>query len=577
MNPDAPKGGEIALPFVGTLDSLNPYNGQGRAHLFSIMHYESLLGEAPSNVSVPADVYGESYCLLCERLEYPADKDWVTFFIRPEARFSDGSPVTAQDIEFSFNLITTQGLPSYAQAVSARIDRIEVIDDLTIRFYFAKGIPRRSLIETVGGVPAWSKDWFEETGTQLSDTWTTPPLGSGPYRLVEHDLTRRMRLELRDDYWGADLPFNQGRNNFQTIRLEIFGDDNAAFEAFKSGEYTFRTEGDSRKWATGYTFPKVKEGSVVTDELPNGAPPAVNGIMFNLGREVLQDVRVRDALALAFNFEWTNESLLNSLFQQRASFSQDTPIMAMGAPTGAELAFLQSLDAPVPGAILTEAARVPHSSNGTRLLDRRNIRAASRLLDDAGWTVGDDGIRRNADGDLLELSFLRSSSSTPTGAAVMENFASNVETLGVKLNLDVVDTAQFTARERDRDYDLISETYSPFLGTGTGLAQQLGSETAAFSLFNPAGFSSPLTDEIIERSLLATSREEEVVMLMALDRVLRHEAFMIPLWYNPSHWVAYYDMYEHPDPIPPYALGHLDFWWYNADKAADLRAAGALR
>lgn len=577
VNPDAPKGGEIAQGFVGSLDSLNPYNGKGRAHLFSIMHYESLLGEGPSNVSVPADVYAEQYCLLCERLEYPDSKEWVTFFMRPEARFSNGTPVTAHDVAFSFDLITEQGLPSYARAVSARVTQVEVIDDHTVKYYFADDISRRSLIEIVGGVPVWSKDWFEETGIQLEDTWTIPPIGSGPYLLVEHDLTRRMRLELRDDYWGKDLPFNVGRNNFQTIRLEIFGDDSAAFEGFKAGEYTFRPEGDSRRWATGYDFPKVNNGQVVKKELPNGSPPTPSGIIFNLGREVLQDRRVREAVALAYNFEWTNESLQYGLFQQRVSFSQDTPIMAVGAPEGKELAFLNSLNADVPEQILTEAARMPHTSNPARLTDRRNLRKAMALLDEAGWPVGDDGMRRNAQGTPLSLSFLLSASSSQTGKAIMQNFASTVGDLGIDISLDEVDTAQYTSRERDRDYDLVFDSYSAFLGTGTGLSQRFGSEDAAVSLFNPAGLASPLVDEVIERSLNVDNREDEIITLKALDRVLRYEFFMIPLWYNPTYWVAYYDMYEHPQEIPPYALGQLDFWWYNADNAAKLRAAGALR
>ena len=577
VNPDAPKGGEISRSFVGTLDSLNPYNGKGRAHLFSIMHYESLLGEGPSGVSVPADVYAEQYCLLCERLEYPASKEWVTFYMRPEAKFSDGSPVTAHDVKFSFDLITSQGLPSYARAVSARVPQIDVIDDHTIKFHFAEDISRRSLVEIVGGVPVWSKKWFEETGIQLSDTWTEPPLGSGPYLLTEHDLTKRMRLELRDDYWGKDLPFNKGRNNFQTIKLEIFSDDEAAFTGFSAGEYTFRNEGDSRKWATRYTFPKVENGAVVRKELPDGTPPSPSGIVFNLGKEVLQDIRVREAISLAYNFEWTNASLQFGLFLPRASFTEGTELMAYDTPEGAELAFLESLGDIVPPELLAEPVRVPHTSSEGRLFDRRNARKAGKLLDEAGWPVGDDGVRRNAAGEPLKLNYLFSASSSATGKAIMENFVANVENLGIEIKLDVVDTSQYTKRERDRDYDLVFDGYSTFLGTGTGLAQRFGSKDAEVSLFNPAGLASPLVDEIIERSLAVSTREEEVAALMALDRALRHEFFMIPLWYKPNHWVAYYDQYEHPEEIPPFALGQLDFWWYNADKAKALKASGALR
>jgi microcin C transport system substrate-binding protein len=220
---------------------------------------------------------------------------------------------------------------------------------------------------------------------------------------------------------------------------------------------------------------------------------------------------------------------------------------------------------------------MPHTSAAERLLDRRNARTAMALLDEAGWAVGTDGIRRNAGGEVLKLNFLFNSASSPTLSAVMENFVANVKTLGIDITLEKVDASQYTSRERDRDYDLVYDSYAAFLGTGTGLMQRYGSEAAAFSLFNPAGLASPLVDAIIERSLMASSREEEEASLKALDRALRYEFIMIPTWYNPSHWVAYYDQYDHPETIPPYALGQLDFWWYDQDKADALRAAGALR
>ena len=577
VNPDAPKGGEVSLSFVGTLDSLNPYNGKGRAHLFSIFHYESLLGEAPSQVALPADAYGELYCLVCERLEYPADRAWVTFYMRPEAKFSDGTPVTAHDVDFSFKMILEQGLPSYAKAVSARVPKFEVIDDHTIKFYFAEGIPRRSLVEVVGGVPIWSKKWFEDNNMKMSDTWTIPPIGSGAYIITDLDLSRRMVLERREDYWGKDLPINKGRNNFDRIRLEIFSDDAAAFEGFKAGEYTMRTEGDSRKWAVSYDFPKVRDGFIVKEELPDGQPPAASGIIFNLGRDLLKDKRVRQAIALAYNFEWTNESLQYGLFEQRVSFSQNSPVMAEGVPQGAELEFLKSLGDLVPAELLTSEPVMPHSSNPARVFDRRNARKAMKLLDEAGFTVGDDGMRNTPDGKPFKLSFLFSAASSATGKAVMENFVANVRKLGIDITLDSVDTAQYTKRERDRDYDLVFDSYSTFLGTGTGLSQRFGSEDAAYSLFNPAGLASPLVDKIIDRSLVAESRDDEYMMMRALDRALRHEFIMIPLWYKPSYWVSYYDQYRHPDTIPPFALGHLDFWWFDAAGHERLKEAGALR
>jgi microcin C transport system substrate-binding protein len=576
VNPDAPKGGEISRAFVGTLDSMNPYSGKGRAHLFSIFGYESLFGEAPSGESAPSDVYGESYCLLCETVEYPKDRSWVIFHMRPEAKFSDGVPVTAHDIAFSHNLLLDEGLKSYADAVRKRIPKVEVLDDHRIKFYFADGISRRSMIEQVGGVPAWPKHWFEKTGKGLKDSWLDTPPGSGAYVLDDVDLSKRITLKRNPDYWGKDLPFNVGRHNFDTIRLEIFGDDVASFEAFKAGEYTFRQETDSKKWATGYDFPKANNGDVVTDNLPNGSPPSNNGIIFNLGKPVLQDRRVREALTLAYNFEWTNESLQNSLFQQRSSFVQNAPLMAKDVPVGAELALLESLGDLVPAELITEPALLPHTSNPRSVSDRRNRAKAGALLKEAGWNVV-DGQLRNAAGETLKLNFLFNSASSATGTAVMENYVSNVKKLGIDITLEKVDSAQYTSRERDRDYDLVYDAYPAFLGTGTGLRQYFGSEAAEFSLFNPAALASPLVDKLIDASLDALTREEEYAALTALDRALRHERMMIPLWYNPSHWVAYYDQYEHPENIPPYGLGYLDFWWYNADKAAELRTSGALR
>lgn len=577
VNPDAPKGGELAIAFVGTLDSMNPYSRQGRAHPFSVFMYESLLGEAPGGGAAPADVYSEYYCLLCERLEYPEDKSWVIFYMRPEARFSDGTPVTAHDIAFSHNLLLDQGFKSYADAVRRSIPKVEVIDDHTIKFYFADGISRRSLIEQVGTVPAWSQKWYEETGAKLNESRLDISPGSGAYMVDSVDISRRIVLKRNPDYWGNDLPFSVGRNNFDRLRVELFGDSAASFEAFKAGEYTFRAEGDSRVWATQYDFPKVETGAVVKKELRDGTPPTPTGIVFNLASDQLKDRRIREAIALGYNFEWTNESLQNGLFKQRASFSQGTPVMATDAPQGAELEILQSLGDLVPEEMLTEPARMPHTSNADTLRDRRNLRKAMRLLDDAGWQVGDDGLRRNENGEVLKLNFLFNSASSPTLTGVMENFVSNVSNMGIDITLERVDSSQFTSRRRDRDYDLLYASYAAFLGTGTGLSQRFGSEDAAFSLFNPAGLASPLVDELIEISLRAETREEEVAAVMALDRALRYEFFIVPLWFNPNHWVAYYDMYEHPPVIPPYSLGYLDFWWMNEDKAAALKASGALR
>lgn len=579
VNPDAPKGGEIALYAPGTFDSMNPYSRKGRAGRYSWMVYESLLGGMPATgEGAPADVYGEMYGLLAESLEYDAAKTWVIFHMRPEARFADGTPVTAQDVVFSHNLFLDQGLKSYADAVRKRILTAEALDDYTVKFTFAPDISRRSLIDQVGSTPVFPKKWYDEhPDARLDEPRLEAAPGSGPYQLDSYEVNRRIVYKRNPDYWGRDLPINRGRHNFDTIRIEYFADDTAAFEAFKAGVYTFRQEGNSKKWATGYDFPAVQSGYVKLEELPDGTPPSPNGIVFNLGREVLKDVRVRQAIALAYNFEWTNESLQFGLFKQRNSFVQDTPLEAKGVPQGAELELLKSLGDVVPPEMLTEPAVMAHTSNPARLNDRRNLRKAMKLLDQAGWKVDDDGKRRNAKGQLLTLDFPISASGSATMSAVVDSFVSNLQLMGIDAKFEKIDAAQYTLRNRDRDYDLVFDGYGAFLEAGTGLYQQYGSEGAAFSLFNPAGLASPMVDALIDAALNTTTREGQDVALTALDRALRFERFMVPVWYLDKNWVAYWDMYEHPDTLPPYALGVLDFWWFNADKAADLKAAGAIR
>lgn len=577
VNPDAPRGGEISMWAPGTFDSMNPYSRRGRAGRYSWSLYESLLETSgPFGDSAPADVYGEYYGLLAHSVEYPPSKDWVIFHMRPEAQFSDGTPLTAHDVVFSHNLMMEQALPSYSQGVSFRVVGVEAIDDHTVRFEFRPGISRRSLIDQVGSQPVFSQAWYEETGARLDESRLETSPGSGPYMLAGYEINRRITYRRNPDYWGWHLPNNVGRHNFDVVRVEYFADDSAAFEAFKTGEYTFRAEGNSRQWAVGYDFPAVSRGHVIREEIPDGTPPTPTGFVFNLDRPQLQDRRVREALSLAYNFEWTNQQLQYGLMSQRQSFSQGTRLEATGVPEGAELALLESLGDLVPPELLTEPVVVAHTSSADRLQDRRALRRASALLEEAGWTVGADGVRRNEQGQVLRIEMPFASSSSSTLESVIETFMQNLQAMGVQARAQKIDPAQYTARSRDRDYDIVFDQYLAFLDTGTGLHQRFGSE-AADDVFNPAGLRSPLVDTVIDISLNAPSPEERDVALRVLDRVLRWERFMIPVWYNPDSWVAYWDMYRHPEELPPFSDGVLDFWWHDAEAAAALRAVGALR
>ena len=430
----------------------------------------------------------------------------------------------------------------------------------------------------MGATPVFSKDWFEaDEERRLDEPRLEVAVGSGPYRLDSYEVNRRIVYTRREDYWGADLPYNAGRHNYDEIRLEYFADQTASFEAFKAGEYTFRVESDPKQWATSYAFPRVEQGVVKLEEIEDGSPPNPTGFVFNLGRAPLQDRRVREAIALAFNFEWSNESLLYGLYEPRDSFVEGTHVEAQGVPEGAEREFLESLGDVVPEALLTSQPRMMHGSDPGRLADRGNLRTASRLLEEAGWIVGEDGVRRNEAGETLSVEMLLPSNIDSSVEGMHETFVRNLRQIGVDASFEKVDPSQYTNLRRERDYDILYSTrYSAFLSTGGGLSQMYGSEEAEFSLFNPAGLASPLVDAIIEASFDAETQEETDVALRALDRALRHEFFVIPTGYIPDHWVAYYDMYEHPEDMPPFDLGHVNFWWVNPDKAQALREAGHI-
>jgi microcin C transport system substrate-binding protein len=578
VNVDAPKGGEIALWAPGTFDSMNPYTRKGRAGRYSWVTGESLMGEMPfTGASVPADEYGEQYGLVAHTVEYPRTKDWAIFHIREEARFADGTPLRAEDVIFTHNLFLEQGLPSYAQAVKQRIPEAEVLDDLTVKFYFTPGISRRSLVSQVGATPIFSQRWFDETGARLDESRLEPAMGSGAYTLAEYDINRRIVWERNPDYWAKDLPINRGRFNYDRVRVEYFADDNAAFEAFKAGEYTFRPESNSRTWATGYDFRAVESGAVKRETIPNLTPPTPTGFVFNLLKEKFQDRRVREAMQLAFNFEWTNASLQYGLFAQITGFSQNSEIEAKGVPEGAERALLEGLGDIVPPELLTEEVITPHTSDVDSVVDRRNKRRALRLMAQAGWEVADDGRLRNAAGEPFTVDFILSSSSSATAQSIAETYISNLQDFGFEAVINRIDPAQFTLRRREKQYDMISASYISFLGTGTGLMQRFGSETAEVSVFNPASLASPLVDAVIDISLDADNRADEVTALTALDRALRYERMMVLTSYVAESWYAYYDMFEHPEDLPIFADGPLDFWWFNQEKFEALRASGALR
>lgn len=566
VNPDAPKGGEISIWTMGTFDSFNPYTRKGRAGALASAPFESLL-EGTS------DEVGTSYGLLAETLEYPEDQSWVIFNMRPEARFSDGTPVTADDVAFTYELFLNEGLASYRAILGQIVTGVEILGPHRVKYSFADDASRRDAIPIVGGLPVKSKAWFEKTGAKLDESRMEPAIGSGPYVLDSYDINKRITYKRNPDYWGNDLPFNKGRANFDTIRVEYFADSNAAFEGFKSGAYTFRQENSSKSWATAYDFPALDEGHVIKTLLPDGGMATGQSYVMNLRRDKFDDIRVRQAVGLLFNFEWSNESLFYGQYARINSFWENSELAAAGMPSDAELALLEPIADLLPAGVIDgEAVMAPVSGN--RTLDRKNLRKASALLDEAGWTVGDDGLRRNAAGETLTIEIIEDS---PTFDRVHLPFIDNLKAAGIDAIYSRIDPAQMTDRSRNYDFDMMVDQFPMSLEPSSGLKQYFGSETSDQSVFNSMGLKSEAVDTLIEHVMNAQNKAELATSVKALDRTLRAYYFWVPQWFNDAYRVAYWDMYEHPETLPPFALGNLDFWWYNAEKAADLKAKGVLR
>ncbi|MEM9707791.1 MAG: extracellular solute-binding protein [Pseudomonadota bacterium] len=566
VNPEAPTGGQASIAVVGSFDSMNPFaTGIGTPGALASSGYEDMM------IST-ADEVGSSYCLLCTTLEYPESQDWVIFNIRDDVVFSDGTPMTGEDILFSFNLLKEQGTPSYAAFVNEAVASAELLDPYTLKFTFNDGIPRRSLISTMGSLPAFPKHWYEETGARLDESRLEIGPGTGEYVLESLDVGRQIVYRRNPEYWGKDHYLQVGRGNYDELRIEYFGDTVAAFEGFKAGEVTLRTENSSLSWSTAYDFAALDRGWIKRETLPSGSLPLARGFVFNMKNPKLQDRNVRLAIGRMFNFTWTNQNLQYGLFQQREGFWENERLKATGVPEGRELELLEPFRDELPEAIFTETAFVPHES-GERALDRRNLRAALALLEEAGYTPGDDGMLRDGNGRTLDIEFIED---TQAMDRIILPFIENLKSLGVNARYNRIDPAQYQARTQSKDFEMRDGFYSTGLVEGSGLLQRFGCEDRE-DVFNPAAYCNPVVDALGEGLLEVETYDEMAAHIRAIDRILRYDYFKIPVWMLQERWVAYYDMYEYPEELPPFALGQLDFWWINEEKAAALEAAGALK
>lgn len=572
VNPEAPKGGEISLPAVlAGFDSMNPYSVQGRAAQGSSMMLESVL-------TGTADEIGASYCFMCTTMEYPEDRSWVVFNLREDVRFSDGTPVTGEDVIFSYETFLTKGLSDFRTVLATQVEKAELLSPYRVKYTFKPNVPTRDLPATMGGLPVLSKADYTAKGQDLEKSSLVPFLGTGAYVPDPITSMTTVRYRRNPDYWAKDLPFGIGMNNYDVIRYEYFAEANAAFEAFKGGVYTFREESVAKQWAEQYNFDKVTSGAIRKEAVALGTKANGQTFVFNLRRPYLQDIRVRQALALMFNFEWANKALFFGSYDRINSFWENSWLAASGPPSEAEKAILKPLvgEGLLPETILTETAVLSDVSDKDQPLDRKALARASSLLDEAGWLAGADGMRRNNKGEMLTIEILEDN---PNFERVNSPWIENMRALGVDARLELVDSAQYEVLTRNPlyDFDIIgSFNYTDYI-SGAELIQFYGSQTADISVFNAAGLKNPAVDRLIEVVMAAHDLDALTTATHALDRVLRAERFRVPMWYKAESWFAYYDIYEHPETLPPYSTGQLSFWWVNPEKEAALKAKGVLR
>ncbi|WP_339831498.1 extracellular solute-binding protein [uncultured Parvibaculum sp.] len=556
VDPAAPKGGtfaHIGESSVLTFDSLNAYILKGNAAQGLNLIFDTLMTRA---LDEPDALYG----LVAESVE--SDGNRLTFHLRAGAHFHDGSALTAEDAAFSLMLLKEKGHPLISQNLR-EMSEARARDARTLDVTFTGEQTRDLPLFIAGGLPIFSKAWYSEH--DFAESSLTPPLGSGPYRVGPFRAGRSITYERVADYWARDLNVNAGQWNFDRIRYEYFRDRTAQFEAFAAGAYHFREEFTSRTWATQYDFPAVKDGRVQLLTLPDNRPSGAQGWFINTRRDKFKDIRVREALGLAFDFEWTNRNLFYDLYTRTASYFENSPMKAEGEPTAAELALLEPFRETLPEAVFGPVATPPVSDGSGQ--DRALLRRAAALLDAAGWRV-EGGQRRNAQGEALTVEFL---DDEPTFERIVAPYVKNLKLLGIDARIRQIDSAQFQERMKFYDFDASIRRFSLSLTPGIEMRSYWSSSFAEVPGGNNlSGISDPVIDALIEKTITAATREEQIVTARALDRVLRAGHYWIPQWHKASHHLAFWDIFGRPESQPTYDRGVPATWWFDREKAEKL-------
>ena len=544
VNPNAPKGGVFKQAANGTFDSFNPFIIKGTAADGTGLTFDTLMARSYDE---PFTQYG----LLAEAVRMPESRAWVEFDLRQQARFSDGTPVTANDVIETFKLLREQGSPFY-KAYYRDISSITALTDQTVRFEFGSE-ENRELPLIIGEVPILSANYWKER--DFTKPSLEPILGSGPYLVDSFEAGRTITYKRNPDYWGADLPVNRGRNNFDAMQFDYYRDSTVALEAFKAEEYDFREENSSKNWATSYTGPAFDEGRIKKELIADANPAGMQAFIMNTRLEKFSDPRVRSAIAHGFDFEWTNANLFYSAYTRSHSFFSNSEMAATELPTEKELEILEPFRGQIPDEVFTTVYQAPTTKGDGR--NRTQLRTALKLLKEAGWTLN-DGKLINALGESFNFEILLVQKDFER---VVAPFIQNLEKLGMQVSIRIVDVSQYINRLRSTDFDMIVGSFGQSSSPGNEQREFWGSEAADQpGSRNLIGIKDPVIDQLVELLIQAPDREQLVLRARALDRVLQWNHFVVPQFHIGSHRVAYWDKFEFPAIRPTYTIG-LDTWW----------------
>ncbi|WP_460045167.1 extracellular solute-binding protein [Pseudomonas sp. S2_H01] len=548
VNPDAPKGGILRSAGFGGFDSLNPFISKGVPADDIGLIYDTL---ARQGLDEPFTEYG----LIAGKIEKAPDNSWVRFYLRPEAKFNDGHPVRAEDVVFSFNTLIKDGSPLY-RSYYADVDQVVAEDPLTVLFKF-KHNDNRELPLIIGQLPVLPKHWWATRDFNKGNLEI--PLGSGPYKVVDVKAGRSVRYERVKDYWGKDLPVNKGLYNFDRLSTDYYRDNTVALEALKAGAFDFWQEMTAKNWATAYDVPAVREGRLIKEEIPNGNPQGMQGFIFNLRKPMFQDIRVRQALSLLLDFEWTNKQLFFGTYTRTKSYFDNSDMASRGLPSDAELKILEPLRDKLPAPLFTDEFKLPVTDGSGIIRDQQ--RKAFQLLKDAGWKiVGDKMV--DTEGKPVSIEFLLAQTEFER---VLLPFKRNLADIGINLDIRRVDVSQYITRRRSRDYDMIVGSFPQSSSPGNEQREYWDSSAADKpGSYNLIGLKDPAVDTLVSGLINADSRQSLIDHARALDRALLWGYYVIPNWHIKTWRLAYWDHLGHPKKSPLYDIGTMT-WWVKPD------------